>query len=248
MATTIPKAVRKKVESRIYAYMDAVDKTHTNTEYYKRLFSKMSDAEFLKMFKRPFAIRFHQVPFKVEPTMNDIVNGLKVLGVPLCEEINLNHIYKNSEGVPVRSKLAEVIYMNIMKMKQISSKKNTMSTDIEQRDPKSGLLTDHDKNGLTSDREEESLIVQGLDATAREFTTVKADYMNSKSAFYNTIKTKGQVRLSEIEIESDDSVAKNLANTYLLGAHIYTNMLNEDYMLPRTIKNNNTTSKHVQVM
>ena len=39
---------RQKAEELIYAVFDKVDKSHTNSDYYRKLFSKMSDADFKK--------------------------------------------------------------------------------------------------------------------------------------------------------------------------------------------------------
>ena len=50
---------RKKAEELIYKVLDKLDKKEYNSSYYKALFAKMSDAEFLKFCKRPLPFRFH---------------------------------------------------------------------------------------------------------------------------------------------------------------------------------------------
>ena len=52
-------AKRQKAEELIYKVFDAVDKTHTNSDYYKKLFSTMSDSDFEKLCKRRLPLRFH---------------------------------------------------------------------------------------------------------------------------------------------------------------------------------------------
>lgn len=231
----ITKEARQRCETRIYEMMSILDKSNTNTEYYKNLFARMTDEQFYEMFTRPIALRFQQKPFVTEPTLGDIVKALKFIGVPLTEKVYTRHIYEKN-GVAIESREAAVVYIPMKKMKQLQTKKNSMSTDIDQRDMKTGLLVSHDKNGKTSDKEMESLVISNLEVTAIEFSKPKADAMDAKSAMNNTIKTTGQVRLEDIPIDAEDSLAKNLTNTYLLGAHIYTNLLNEDYMLPSTLK------------
>ena len=93
MANTITKKQRAEVEELIYKFFDAVDKSHTNSDYYKKLFADMSDEQFLKMMKAKFPFKLHYRPSVVEPTMKDAENGLKVLGVPMLEKINMAFLY-----------------------------------------------------------------------------------------------------------------------------------------------------------
>ena len=230
-------AQRKKAEELIYKYYDAVDTTGSNTAYYKNLFMGMSDAQFLAFCKRPLPFRFHTRPWEVEPKMEDIKRGLDVLGVPLTEKVALPYLYKNSKGEPITSKEAVVVPIHIKKMKQFIVKKNHISTGINDRDYKTGLLVYHDKAGKTSDRELEGLIAMGMDNTLKELTTFRADAMDAKSIAYADIATTGMVNLRDIPIDQVDFTSKNTLNYYLLGSSLYTNIVNQDNLLPITIKN-----------
>lgn len=226
---------RKKAEELIYNIMDTVDKTGSNTAYYKEKFSKMSDAQFLAWSKRPLCMRFHTKPFVIEPSMSDIEDGLKELGIPLLEKVALPYLYVNKNGEPVWSKEAMVVYIHIKKMKQFIVKKNSAPTSIEDRDMKSGLLVAHDKGGKTSDREMEALSVMGMDQTMKELSTYRADYMDAKSIAYQTITSTGQLSQKDIDLENDDSLSKNMLNTFLIGSLLNSNMINVDYLLPITL-------------
>ena len=228
---------RKKAENKIYDFMDIVDKTGTNTAYYKSIFSKMNDAQFEKWCKRDLPIRFHTKPWVVEPTMDDIKKGLDFLKVPLTEKVALPYLYKNSNGEPVWSKPGIVIYIHMKKMKQFVIKKSNIPSGIDERDMKTGLLVSHDKGGKTSDREMEGLIAMNMDHTMKELSTWRADYMNAKSIAYSTIANTGMISEKDIPIENEDSLAKNMLNYYMLGSCLYTNIINKDYMLPITVKN-----------
>ena len=234
---TIMTPARKKAEELIYKYYDAVDTTGTNTAYYKEMFDKMSDAQFKKFCERPLPFRFHTRPWEVDPKMEDIKRGLDVLGVPLTEKVYLPYFYKNSKGEPVTSQPAVVVPIHIKKMKQFAVKKNNTVGGIDERDYKTGLLVYHDKGGKTSDRELEGLIVMGMDNTMKELTTFRADAMNAKSIAYSTIATTGTLKMSEVPVDQADFTSKNTLNYYLLGSCMYTNIVNQDYMLPITVKN-----------
>ena len=67
--------------------------------------------------------------------------------------------------------------------------------------------------------------------------------MDAKNSFYNQINTTGMVSLNDVEIKNSDSIARNLLSAYLLGAHIQSNLINIDYLLPRTIKYKNAGKK-----
>lgn len=226
---------RSKAEKLIYDVMDKLDPQGYNTAYYKTLFAKMSDAQFMKFCKRNLPFRFHTKPFVVEPKMYDVEDALKVLNVPLLEKVALPYLYIDKNGNPVWSKEAMVVYIHIKKMKQFITKKNSTPSSIDNRDMKSGLLISHDKGGKTSDREMEALAVMGLDKTMEEMSTWRADYMDAKSIAYQTIGTLGKISEKDIQIDDMDSIAKNTLNAYMVSSLINSNILNKDYMLPKTI-------------
>ena len=231
------KKTRQECEALIYETMDALDKTRTNSEYYKKLFSSMSDDQFSSYMKNDFPFKFHMRPFEIEPSMSDIEKAAKVVGIPLLEKVALPYLYTNKDGVPVNSQECIVGYIHLKKVQQFITKKNAMSSDIAERDMKTGLLVGFDKNGKTSDREMESLAVSGLDQTMKELSRPRADSMKAKSVMYNTINTLGSVNLKDIPIDIEDSISKNLMNTYLLGAGLQSNIVNQEYYLPYTLLN-----------
>lgn len=238
MADDIKKR-RAQAEKLIYDVLDAADTTHTNSDYYKELFSKMSDEEFVRLFKKKLPLRFHSSAFKVEPKMYDIDKAFKVLNVPLYEVVNLPYLYKDSKGRPIRSKPCLVVYLHIKRLKQMISKKNHLSLSIAERDMRTGLLINHSKAAKMSDREQEVLAIQGLDATVDEFSRMRADAMLSKEKLYSLISTTGTVSLDEVIPEKDEALSKKMLYYYFLGANICTNLLGEDegYINPHTIRN-----------
>lgn len=235
MAITPSK--RKQAEKLIYDVFDAVDKTGTNTEYYKQLFADMTDDQFYKFAQRRLPYRMIQELFKIEPTMSDIFEAFKVLDKPLIEKLKLPYLFKDDNGIPIESKDCLVIYIHLKRMKQMLSKKTNTAMEITNRDMKTGLLLSDDKGGKESDREFETLAIMDLDYTMDEFIGPKADAMKAKSEMYNTIANKGFVSEEDIHRDKSDSLARNMLNVYLLGCNIQSNLVNEDYMTPLTLKN-----------
>ena len=228
---------RKEIEDLIYKVFDTVDTTKTNSDYYRELFSKMTNSEFYHFLERRLPFRFHQEVFKIEPKMYQIVDAFKILNKPLLEKVNLAHIYRNKDGVPVQSKECLVIYIHLKRMKQLLNKKTNIALNIEKRDMKTGLLVGEDKGGKETDREFESLAAFGLDYTIDEFSRPRGDALKSAAEMSAVIMNKGFVSEKDFNIEKDDSLGKNILNVYLLGANIYSNLVDINYMTPYTAKN-----------
>ena len=221
------KKQREEIETLVLSSMDIIDKSGTNTEYYKGLFGKMSDTQFQSFISKKFPFKFHYKPSVVEPSMDDIRQALDSIGVPLMEKITEPNVYVNEKGIPVNTKECLVIYIHHKPVQQFITKKNKWSIDTKNRDMKTGRLVGADKGAVTSDREFESMAVQSLDKTMREFYTVRADAMSAKNLANNIIGTTGMLRLDDIPVDKYDSLSKNLMNVYMIGAHINSNLLNE---------------------
>ena len=230
-------ANRKKVEKLIYDTYNEVDPSGANAEYYKNIFSTMTDEDFIKFFNRRLPLRFNHELFKIEPKMHQIFAAFKVIDKPLLEKVKEPYLYVNDEGVPVETYECLVVYMHLKRMKQMIAKKNSTAIEINNRDMKTGLLLGDDKGGKESDREFESLVIMGLDYTVDEFSRIRADAMKAKAEAYSIINSKGILYDSDVKIDKDDSLSNNMLNVYLIGANIKTNLIDEDYMTPLTIKN-----------
>lgn len=233
------KQARKKAEAKVYKVFDIIDKTGANTEYYKNKFAKMSDKEFIEFFKQDFPLKFQTKVFEIDPNIKQIVDALKFLGVPVTESINMPFLYRNKDGVPVKTHEVLVVYLPLKRLKQMVQKKTGYSTDIAKRDYRTGLLIDTDKNGNSTDREFESLVTLELPESLKELSTYRADAMDAKSRFYSEINATGMVSQKDVPVETEDSIARNLISAYLLGCHINTNLINHGDYLPRTVRKRN---------
>ena len=233
------KKKRQEIESLVISSMDILDKSKINSDYYKELFARMSDAQFEKFIAKRFPFKFHYKPSVVEPSMDDATKVLHYIGVPLMEKVYEPNVYINKDGVPVNTKEALVVYIHHKPVQQFITKKNKWSIDTANRDMKTGRLVGADKGAVTSDREFESMAVQGMDATMREFYTIKADAMSAKNLANNIIGSTGMLRLEDVPIDREDSLSKILMNVYMIGAHINSNILNEGNYTPYTLSRRN---------
>ena len=236
---------RKKAETLLYKVLDAVDPTKTNSNFYKNEFARMSDSQFMAFMKRPFPIVFQYKLFEIDPKASDMLRGLKELGVPFLETINLPYLYEDEDGNPVQSQPSPVGYLPIKKMKQFQSKKTGWSTNISSRDQRTGLLIGHDKNGNMSDREFEALEVTGCDVTAMEFLGPRADEMNAKNVMYNQISVLGKVSLKDLPKDPGDSMSRNMLDSYLISSCFKSNLITDDYHLRKTLIDKSRVTREV---
>ncbi len=225
---------RLEAERLIYQVMDALDPSGENTDFWKEEFARMSDEQFKKYISNNYPFYYQVKAFK-EPTMDQIDKAFKSLDVPLLEEVYLPYKYKDKNGNPIKTQECLVVYLPVKRMKQLLTKKNSMSIYSNTRDMKTGLLVGVDKNGKESDREFESLAISSLYNTMKEFSRPRADSMDDKAVMNNTIKVLGQVNLKDLPDDSSDSLSKNLLSTYFTGAQLYTNLVNKEYMTPYTL-------------
>ena len=211
MAEKYDHKLRLQVEKMIYDTYSAVDKTGANTEYWKSKLSTMSDEQFYKFMKRRLPFRYHLTTFKNEPKMKDILDGFKVIDVPLLEKVNLPYLYKNEDGIPVQSQDAMILYINVPRMKQMMLKKTSFAIENSHRNM-AGMLMGADKGGKMSDREFQSLASTDLNNTIYEFSGPRADAMKAKQVMNNVIAQKGFVSVEDIPKDKEDSLAKNMMN------------------------------------
>lgn len=242
MAKTISQAQRKKIESYIIGFFDILDKSGTNSRYYKELFSTMTDAKFMEFISKKYPFKFQMRQTVTEPSMADCVKACDYTGVPLLEEIYLPYLYRDKNGNPVKTAKCMVGYQHHKKVQQIVTKKSKWSLETENRDMKGGRLIGQDKGTAISDREFEGLATLGLYDTMYEFARPKADSMKAKAAMNAAISTKGFVTQDDIPNDPNDSLSRNLVDVYMMSALLETNLVNEDGYTVYTLKN-----KHRQV-
>ena len=120
---------RKQMSSLIYKFFNAMDKSKTNTNYYRDLFEPMTDKEFDKWFKEFFmdekaflilSICDYEHTLKIE----DIEDGAKVLNIPLFEDVYDPHLTMDKDNVVCTKEPVPVGYLNIKRTQQTVSKKN----------------------------------------------------------------------------------------------------------------------------
>lgn len=170
----IKKQTRKEMEETIYKTFALLDTSRENTKKYKAIFSTMSDAQFDSFFKEFFRnedeyLTLDIVTYEREPSMDDVEKAAKYLGVPLYERIAFPHMSSDPSEPFVTPFEVPVGYIHVKRLQQMRRKKNSTSTEILQRDAKTGQVTGHDKNSRSSDMENFAMTTYGATQALREF-------------------------------------------------------------------------------
>ena len=235
---------RKKIEALVYKVFDQLDKTKANTKKYKDFFTKMTDKEFdtwaKKFLEGNDNLQLEILPWKNEPSMDDIQGCAKSIGLPLEEYVYFRHeggADENGERKIVRSRSKCCVgYISVRRLQQILSKKNSYTTDISKRNSITNQTSQSSAIARNSDSESNSMITMGLDASLREFLGFRADDQNTKTLAYNSISRDGFVRLKDLD-QVEDISSKSTLNTlsaYLTSVGLHNDLLGDDLLLQAT--------------
>ena len=234
------RAKRKEMEDLIYGFFDLFDPSGRNTEYYRNKFKSMSDAEFDQYFK----LLFEQDDPYLTATMVDYENPLKIeniekaakfLGVPLFEKVVLPYASQDPNNPIITKHECLVGYLNIKRLQQLNFKKIGISTDISERNMITGQVAGHDKNSRNSDQETIALLTVGANVSLKELMSMRADDMVMKAEMNKKISRDGYVAMNELTDKLSNKTTLNSAAVFFIGAGLMTDLVMNDYFLPKTL-------------
>ena len=234
------RAKRKEMEDLIYGFFDLFDPSGRNTEYYRNKFKSMSDAEFDQYFK----LLFEQDDPYLTATMVDYENPLKIeniekaakfLDVPLFEKVVLPYASQDPNNPIITKHECLVGYLNIKRLQQLNFKKIGLSTDISERNMITGQVAGHDKNSRNSDQETIALLTVGANVSLKELMSMRADDMVMKAEMNKKIARDGYVAMNELTDKLSNKTTLNSAAVFFIGAGLMTDLVMNDYFLPKTL-------------
>lgn len=237
----LTSAKRKEMENVVYATMNALDPSKTNTNRYKELFSKMSDAQFDKYFKTIFAdedlyLTLDVVDFEHSVTFECIEKASQVLNVPLTEYVAMPYVNHDKENPVVTKQRVIVGYLHLKRMQQMLSKKNSTSTEIGMRSALTGQVTGHDKSARISDSETSCLSTVGADYALRELMGPRSDDKVMKAQMYSDIATKGYCSIEDLSNRLENKTSLNTTDVYLISMGLKSDLVTKGLVLNKTLK------------
>ena len=232
---------REEMETLIYDFFSAFDKTETNTKHYQDMFSKMSDTQFDKWFKDFFDnpkayLVLNICDYENTIQLDDIEDAAKVLNIPLFETVYMPYVTMNKKKTIATPIPVPVGYLNIKRTQQTISKKNGLSTSIDTRSALTAQVTGADKNGRESDLENTMLASLGMVNTMRELNGPRADDMSMKNQMLHDIALNGYVKLEDLDDDVENKTTLNTVNVFLLGMGLDSDLVTKGLMLPASLK------------
>lgn len=232
---------REEMETLIYNFFSAFDKTETNTKHYQDMFSKMSDIQFDKWFKDFFDnpkayLVLNICDYENTIQLDDIEDAAKVLDIPLFETVYMPYVTMNKKKTIATPIPVPVGYLNIKRTQQTISKKNGLSTSIDTRSALTAQVTGADKNGRESDLENTMLASLGMVNTMRELNGPRADDMSMKNQMLHDIALNGYVKLEDLDDDVENKTTLNTVNVFLLGMGLDSDLVTKGLMLPASLK------------
>ena len=232
---------REEMETLIYNFFSAFDKTETNTKHYQDMFSKMSDTQFDKWFKDFFDnpkayLVLNICDYENTIQLDDIEDAAKVLNIPLFETVYMPYVTMDKKKTIATPIPVPVGYLNIKRTQQTISKKNGLSTSIDTRSALTAQVTGADKNGRESDLENTMLASLGMVNTMRELNGPRADDMSMKNQMLHDIALNGYVKLEDLDDDVENKTTLNTVNVFLLGMGLDSDLVTKGLMLPKELK------------
>ena len=238
-------ARRKSMQDLIFKFFNAMDTTGANEKHYREQFEPMTDTQFDTYFRGFFKdenaylvynLLEYRKKNKITITMEEIEAAAKVLNVPLMENVYMPHLTMDKKRVICTKEPVPVGYIVLKRTQQTVMKKNGMSTEISERNTLTGQITGKDKNGRESDIENQFFISMGLMNTMKELNSARSDDNVAKVDMLREISINGYTKLEDLTDDIRNKQTLNLADVYLLGMGINSDLVTPGLMLKKELK------------
>lgn len=234
---------RKEAIDLVTKVFDALDPSGENSKKYKKLLTSMSNEEFIKFMNAMWeddTMNFvlDIVDHEREVTLENIEKAAKVIGVPLEEYVIFPDGNGDDENPTVTKTKIIVMYIIFKRLQQTTRKKNSTSIRVSDRSATTGQVVGDDKNGRSSDVENNGLVTMSMVNSLREFNGFRADGLQRKNYAYSQITNTGSVSLRDVEAQAgiSDRTMLNTIDALYLGMGIKTDLIDESLLLNKTVK------------
>lgn len=235
-------SLRTEIEKDIYEMLNDADPSGENTKRMKELFQQMNDLQFYRYMDQFYSDPDQNYTISYKPYDNPVTIEFieKIMakhGIPLYEYVYKPFLTNDTEDPPRTTHKQLVVDVPVKRLKQMVQIKNHVSANPTKIDPRSGQMSGHDRVARVTTPELYSMIAQNQYNAAREYYGPMADNLKAQREMERKILSDGEVELSDIEIDSADSVSVNTIAYYMYGGGIITNLLDQSgYVLPITQK------------
>ena len=236
----ITKKTRKEMEDLIYRFFNSIDPSGNNLKRYKKLIGDMDDKEFDSFFAKLFDdpksyLILDMVSYEYEPTIEAAEATAEWMGVQLYDYLACPHMSKDPNRPFVTMRKVPIGRLHCKRVQQMARKKNTTSTNINQRDGKTNQVVGDSKNSRSSDMENFAMTTYEANYALREFLGPRADDTSMQNEMHSAIYKKGYVDIDELTVDLANKKTLNTLDVYLLCMGFKSDLISKGYVLKGTL-------------
>lgn len=245
---------RKEISDFLVSLYDKVDPSGKNTAKFKNQTDKLSDTQFIALFKSivndPKKHLYLEIEaFVNEPDYETIEDAiLNIVGDEYChlyDYIVMPHLSDDPEHPYVTKNKVFNGYINLRRVQQLVNVKNHIPVSTGKRDPRTAQVTQESKASRISDTEQFALICQHNEKILKEMFGPRGGDPVMRDEMEHQISTTGSVNLEEMTDSKFNKTSLNTANVYFLAAGLETDLVTKNGVLPRTVKSYDKDGKHL---
>lgn len=245
---------RKEITDFLIKLYDKVDPTGRNTQKFKSNTEKLSDTQFIALFRSlvndPKKHLYLEIEaFVNEPDYETIEDAiLNIVGDEYChlyDYIAMPHLSDDPNHPYITKHKVFNGYINLRRVQQIVNVKNHIPVSTGKRDPRTAQVTQESKASRISDTEQFALICQHNENVLKEMFGPRGGDPVMRDEMEHQISTTGTVNLEEMTDSKLNKTALNTANVYFLAAGLETDLVTKNGVLPRTVQSYDKDAKYM---
>lgn len=243
---------RKEITKLLVDLYNALDPTGKNTNKFKSQTEKLTDSQFIALFKsivnNPKKHLYLEIEaFVNEPDYETIENAIyNIVGDEYChlyDYIAMPYVSDDPDKPLITKNKIMNGYINLRRVQQLVNNKNHIPVSNGKRDPRTSQVTQESKAARISDVEQFGLICQGNEAILKEMFGPRGGDPVMRDEMEHQISTTGSTSLNEMVDSKFNKTSLNTANVYFIGAGLETDLVTKNGILPRTVINYDKKAK-----
>lgn len=231
---------RKRVTEFVVKCLDTLEGGKINSKQWLEMVSPMTDEEFDAFMqdvrknqeKRQIAY-FEIEEFKRDVDLKKVEKCLDIMGVPLYEYVAVPDVTGDPDNVQVTPEPVPVGYAHYKRMPQTTKKKNSLSLNVDKKNPLTGQVVGQDKTAKNTDIETYAMSSIGAKIGLRELNGPRGSDPVMEAEMMQAVATSGSVSMSQLTSDPKNKVALNTLNAYFVMQMFATNLLGPIGILPK---------------
>lgn len=231
---------RKRTTEFVVKCLEILEGGKINSTQFLQTVTPMSDKqfeEFMQDVRKNQEIRqiayFEIEEFKRDVDLDKCKKCLDIMGVPLYEYVAVPDVTGDPDNVQVTPEPVPVGYAHYKRMPQTTHKKNSLSLNVDKKNPLTGQVVSQDKTAKNTDIETYAMSSIGAKIGLRELNGPRGSDPVMEAEMMQAVSNTGSVTMAQLTSDPKNKVALNTLNAYFTMQMFCTNLLGPIGILPR---------------